>query len=523
MIEYNSKSALLEIPKGLGNFAENGSGGGQDIGPLSGSVVELSATTVGIETNLGNLSGSTETLQQDLGELSGTTDSIGDAVADLLLDVDDLDTRVSGNTEDIEALSGVTSGISQNVEALSGVTSGLSGNIMELSGVTSGLAVDIETLSGVTSAIISGESVVYFDLINDYGTGTTEAQRLYNNINGALNAGLVPVVVSAFNSNPNNPFGAVARKDAGNNHIYIKGIGENYSGSTFCVSRTALFIKPSGEVGNAVEINGHYYFKSIGNISQYSLPTASVITKGGVKVGSGLTINSEKLSVNIGEGLAYSGNTIVVSGGTGGGPAVYVLNLMSQAERLALYNELVPYREGYMGVSSGFPAQDYAFYYWAGDETSEGWNDGARGFVPMQLTAMHPDDYGGACFFTGTVKSRNGNNEILWVRYVITSAGEADKSTGINSWDSPAGYFYIYSDGTVPQDTDRYSIQGKDVIMIRCGDWNRGWVESLSFTNDYSVLHIKGKIQIDGVEYAGYWTWTDGQAEPWRKVSFTAV
>lgn len=118
-----------------------------------------------------------------------------------------------------------------------------------------------------------------------------------------------------------------------------------------------------------------------------------------------------------------------LTGGTGG-PNVYVLNLMTQEERANLYAELAPYRwqEQYMAVSSGFPVQDYAFYYFAGEETSEGWQDGDRGFVPMQLTAIHPDDYGGALFFTGMAKSRQNNNEILWVRYNITSTGEVDKN-----------------------------------------------------------------------------------------------
>lgn len=118
-----------------------------------------------------------------------------------------------------------------------------------------------------------------------------------------------------------------------------------------------------------------------------------------------------------------------LTGGTGG-PNVYVLNLMTQEERANLYAELAPYRwqEQYMAVSSGFPVQDYAFYYFAGEETSDGWNDGDRGFVPLQLTAIHPDDYGGALFFTGMAKSRQNSNEILWVRYNITSTGEVDKN-----------------------------------------------------------------------------------------------
>lgn len=142
--------------------------------------------------------------------------------------------------------------------------------------------------------------------------------------------------------------------------------------------------------------------------------------------------------------------------GETGGPTIYVLNLMTQQERADLYAELAPYRwqEQYLAVSSGFPAQDYAFYFYAGEEVSDGWNDGARGFVPMELTAIHPDDYGGACFFTGTVKSRQGNNEILWVRYIITSTGEVDKSTGVNNWYDPptTAEIPINSDGSIKSD-----------------------------------------------------------------------
>lgn len=213
-----------------------------------------------------------------------------------------------------------------------------------------------------------------------------------------------------------------------------------------------------------------------------------------------------------------------LTGGTGG-PSVYVLNLMTQQERADLYAELAPYRwqDKYLAVSSGFPAQDYAFYFYAGEETSGSWQEGDRGFVPMELTAIHPDDYGGACFFTGTVKSRQANNEILWVRYIVTSTGEVDKSTGSNNYDNPVGYFYINDDGSVPQSDNRYEFQDKGIIMIKCGDWNRGWVESLSFTDDYAVLHIKGKIQINGTEYAGYWKWQQNESEQWSTVSFTAT
>lgn len=57
-----------------------------------------------------------------------------------------------------------------------------------------------------------------------------------------------------------------------------------------------------------------------GGGGSYVLPVASQSTLGGVKVGSGLTIDSGgTMSVKYGDGLGMSGDTLVVSGGTGGG------------------------------------------------------------------------------------------------------------------------------------------------------------------------------------------------------------
>lgn len=212
-----------------------------------------------------------------------------------------------------------------------------------------------------------------------------------------------------------------------------------------------------------------------------------------------------------------------LTGGTGG-PTTYVLNLMTQQERAALYAELAPYRwvQKYMAISSGFPVEDYAFYYFAGEETSDGWNDGARGFVPLQLAAIHPDDYGGACFFTGTVKSRQGNNEILWVRYIVTSTGEVDKSTGVNNWYDPpttAGVS-INSDGSIKSDeswtlnnlTDG-SIAFRAWLVISDGTGNgRGQV--LNWNSIYEevdtdvwtdVYYFSALIPVGTTTYKGQW------------------
>ena len=150
-----------------------------------------------------------------------------------------------------------------------------------------------------------------------------------------------------------------------------------------------------------------------------------------LSAGNGIQISGSAISVKAGEGLAFSGDTLVVSGGTGGGPAVYVLNLMTQAERAALYTELSAYRYNYASISSSFPVWNYSFYYWAGDVNTDPFNDRFSGFVPMELAMLHPDDYGGACFFTGTVKTRAGDTNMIWARYIVTSDGSVDSGSGL--------------------------------------------------------------------------------------------
>lgn len=131
MIVYTSKDSFLEIPKGLGNFS---TGGSADVEPLSGSVIELSATTV-------TLSGAVETLNESV-------DSQGDAIADLLLDVTALEDNTSGNTADISALSAATEGIEGTVRSVVS-------DVETISGQTSANTADIATLSGQVETLSS--------------------------------------------------------------------------------------------------------------------------------------------------------------------------------------------------------------------------------------------------------------------------------------------------------------------------------------------------------------------------------
>lgn len=500
MIVYTSKDSFLEIPKGLGNFS---TGGSADVEPLSGSVIELSATTV-------TLSGAVETLNESV-------DSQGDAIADLLLDVTALEDKTIGNTADISALSAQTTANTAHIETLSASTVAMNNsvtantaNIATLSGITSGLAVSVETLGEVKEDIY-----VYLEDLT--AITAEEKTAAWEALEEKYLAGH-SIYLAAKSTNPttNIIFPLTKYQPHKEGEIYtgyfgfsvIEGGGNAFYDVTFWQRGVIL-----GNTGPIATRN-----------VMYTLPKASSSKLGGIKVGSGVTMSGDFLNLEIGEGLGFSGNTLVVSGGSGNGPRVIILNLLSQQERADLYAELAPYRwqEKYAAVSSGFPVQDYAFYYFAGEEASDGWNDGDRGFVPMQLAMIHPDDYGGALFFTGIVKSRQGNNEILWVRYNITSTGEVDKSTGINNWYEPPAVanIYINSDGSIKSEESWTlnnisdpSIAFRTWLVISDGTGNgRGQVLNWNSINEEvdtdvwtDVYYFSALIPVGTTIYKGQW------------------
>ena len=293
MIVYIASDSTLQIPKGLGNFAAES----VDIEPLSGSVVELSATTV-------TLSGAVETLNKSV-------DSQGDAIADLLLDVDGLDTRVSGNTKDIAALSAQTTANTAHIEALSASTVAMNNsvtantaNIATLSGITSGLAVSVETLGKVKEDIY-----VY---LKDLTAMTKEERTVaWKALEEKYLAGhQIYMVANALDLSTDLILPLV-----------------KYSPHTEGYQYTGYFGFSVIEGGGNAFYDVNFWHR--GDISgnsgtratkktMYTLPKASSSKLGGIKVGSGLTMSGDFLNLEIGEGLGFSGNTLVVSGGSGG-------------------------------------------------------------------------------------------------------------------------------------------------------------------------------------------------------------
>ena len=414
MIVYTSKDSFLEIPKGLGNFS---TGGSADVEPLSGSVIELSATTV-------TLSGAVETLNESV-------DSMGDSVADLLLDVTELDTRVSGNTEDIAALLAQTTANTAHIETLSASTVAMNNsvtantaNIATLSGITSGLAVSVETLGEVKEDIY-----VY---LKDLTAMTAEEKTAaWEALEEKYLAGhSIYLAAKSTNTTTDIIFPLTKYQPHKEGEIYtgyfgfsvIEGGGNAFYDVTFWQRGVIL-----GNTGPIATRN-----------VMYTLPKASSSKLGGIKVGSGVTMSGDFLNLEIGEGLGFSGNTLVVSGGSENGPRVIFLNKLTEQERIALYNELAAqYDYNAQSWTSAFTEDKYAFYLDLreyNDQDDFQTADQYEGFFPMQVVRMHPSDYGGGAFFTGVEQDRIGNGHLICIRFVINYEGQIDKGTW---WNSP--------------------------------------------------------------------------------------
>ena len=295
-------------------------------------------------------------------------------------------TLPSSVTDGIDALSASTSALTENLNALSGnvetLSDSLSGytttdtfnaGISGLTGQISGVSVDVEELSGVTQEV--------YDAIFYEEEGETYSQ--IDDLWGALG-------------------------DKQGTLLFQSGLTE-VEGTVRVVPGHALKIGESGRL----EIN-------FGKGVQYS--------------------GDDELELNIGEGLGFSGDTLVVSGGSSN-TKVVMLNKLSQQERLDLYNELSSlYDYGASGWSSAYTEDMYAFYLdlrsYADQDLAQT-ADQYEGFYPMECCRMHPTDYGGAAFFTGVEQAREGNGNLICIRFVIDYEGNADGPS--TWWNRPPG------------------------------------------------------------------------------------
>ena len=281
-------------------------------------VLSVSASTQDLE----NLSAATVSIRLDVNTLSGTTDNI-------ISDVNNLSAAVSGVTGDVDTLSAATSGVASDIVALSGATVAVeqsvagkqdalsAGNGIEISGATvsvkagEGLGFSGDTL--VVSGVSKEDIVLDAAEINNMSYNDRKA--LWDETYAKVLDGYKVFLKSEVHNKANN-FAILP---------LVKYIPE-----TNTETHTGGYL-----LFSAIDSEGNFYmyysFSSAGNISGtgtgggkvtrnyiYSLPAAAANTLGGVKVGSGLTISSEKLSVKYGDGLGMSGDTLVVSGISGG-------------------------------------------------------------------------------------------------------------------------------------------------------------------------------------------------------------
>lgn len=201
-------------------------------------------------------------------------------------------------------------------ENVSGVTSGLT----ELSGSTSAIAENISTLSGSTAANVQNIETL---------SGATRA-----------NTENIAALSGATTANTQNI-------------QTLSGATETLAGQ---VNDQFHSIEALSGVTSALTLD----------LAELSGATAG--KQDALTAGNGISITNDTVSVKAGEGLGFSGDTLVVSGASSG-PKEYYINNMTQPELLALYNEI----SGITGGNSDSPNipqifNNYRFYiYWGVD------------------------------------------------------------------------------------------------------------------------------------------------------------
>lgn len=285
---------------------------------------------------IGNIPMSSVT--EDIATLSSVTNSHTE-------DISTLSALTNSHTEDIAALSSVTNSHTENINALSALTSSHTQDIISLSANTSAITEDlgvlsdythesvssithsVETLSAGTETAISGlsdsvselsastETAIYgfteelaalaasqklalFNMLTDYGTGQTEITRLYEDVTAAMEKGKTAAIIAKFwdsdNRGESNPFIAQVFESS-TSYLNAWGFSAVFYYGDLQLAYGAIYFNQNG-FGNLVARNGHYYFKPLQKIKNYTLPTASATVLGGVKVGSGLTMTNQVLS-----------------------------------------------------------------------------------------------------------------------------------------------------------------------------------------------------------------------------------
>ena len=487
MIVQTRENKDLVIPKSLGNFVTEGSGGGMTPEEVE-EMIDSAITEYNIE---------------------------------LEVELEDIREAVSANTQDIETLSGTTSALTSSVDNLLDAVTGLTEGFENLSGSTSALTENLNALSGSVETL--SQSLSAYTTTNTFNAGIS---GLTGQISG------VSEDVEELSGKTGEVYDAIFYEDEGETYSQIDDLWEAVEGK-----------QDAFEAGSGISFNG--------DVLSLNPPAGCLsLSESGrlqLNVGSGLTIGEEyELNVKIGEGLGFSGDTLVVSGATGGGPQIVYLNKLSQQELLDLYDTIWSYYDDSTeSFTSAWTEDLYEFYIDLRDNNDQqaySVNDHYEGLFPMQVTRCHPSDYGGAVFFTGVEGDREGNGILINIRFVIAADGSVDAGTW---WNRPApdaeprGAYIVISDasGTPYEwnigEVDYYLAQWNDrnmgaacfnmFLCYTAGDAERYRGSLVNFRKNYNNVNgnyfFRFILDIDGTEYEAEYYY-DSQNDTVVKIVF---
>ena len=304
--EFNNYSAmtaeeLYKIIELIGNIP---------MSSVTENIAALSSVTNSHTENISTLSALTNSHTEDIAALSSVTNSHTENINALSAltsshtqDIISLSANTSAITEDLGVLSGYThesvSSITHSVETLSAGTetaiSGLSNSVSELSASTE---TAIYGFTEELAALAASQKLALFNMLTDYGTGQTEMTRLYEDVTAAMAKGKTAAIIAKFwdseNRDESRPFIAQVYESS-TAYLNAWGFSAVFYYGDLQLAYGLMYFKQN-DFGNLVARNGHYYFKTLQKIKNYTLPTASATVLGGVKVGSGLTMTNQVLS-----------------------------------------------------------------------------------------------------------------------------------------------------------------------------------------------------------------------------------
>lgn len=304
--EFNNYSAMTaeeleKIIELIGNIP---------MSSVTEDIAALSSVTNSHAENISTLSALTNSHTEDIAALSSVTNSHTENINALSAltsshtqDIISLSANTSAITEDLGVLSGYThesvSSITHSVETLSAGTetaiSGLSDSITELSASTE---TAIYGFTEELAALAASQKLALFNMLTDYGTGQTEITRLYEDVTAAMAKGKTAAIIAEFwdseNRGASNPFIAQVYESS-TAYLNAWGFSAVFYYGDLQIAYGSIYFNQNG-FGNLVVRKGHYYFKPLQKIKNYTLPTASAKVLGGVKVGSGLTMTNQVLS-----------------------------------------------------------------------------------------------------------------------------------------------------------------------------------------------------------------------------------